>query len=143
MPKRIPPRTVNASATGWDGKVLTGSYVVGTAIQTVDYTQAVVHVDYTMASGETANSVELRVMFSEDLEGDGTFRQEAVGSTSAGTTTLTLREYTFVATQAAGTYDRLTIAFPVSSRFIRIDAKETGIAVTGGTVFVAVELTVN
>lgn len=89
------------------------------------------YIKYTMGATETANSIEVR------LEGtnDGTnFYQTMNDSTSAGTSTLTVRQFTYVGVDAAAVNVNfgLDIAYPR----MRIAIKETGVVTNKGTVSV-------
>lgn len=124
----------------FDAATLTGSYVASSAVKIGKANQVTLDVAYTMGTAETLNSIEIKVEFAnpvllnEPVTTD--WHQEAAESVSGGTSTVSLFERTFTATQAAGTYDRFQIAIPVSSKFFRVSVKETGIAANGGTVTV-------
>jgi len=87
------------------------------------------YIIYTVGTAETTNSIELKVEFSPD--GTNWFRASN-DSTSTGTSTLTQREFTFVGA-AAGAYS-LNLPITISDLFMRIAAKETGVAAAKGTV---------
>lgn len=93
-------------------------------------------VKYTTGAGETNNSIELKVEFSPD--GANVF-QVLNESVSGGTSTLTQREFTFVGASAATAY---TISLPLDifSHFVRISAKESGVAVNKGTISIEATL---
>jgi hypothetical protein len=112
---------------------LTSSYVAGTVIDVEDFGMLVLLVKYTMGSGESANSVVLKV----ELSTDGTNFYRLTNNDA----TLALRDYTFQAVSSPGTYDALAIAVPVAgvSR-VRVSAKETGVATNYGTCEIAYAL---
>lgn len=116
---------------------LTGSYVEGTPVFVGEAEQIGLDVAYTMGSGESGNSVELRVEFSGDNSTGSApteWYQEVTESVASGTITETLAERTFSAVSAAGTYDRFRIPLPIDAKWIRISVKETGIAANGGLI---------
>lgn len=132
-------------------KTLTGSYSsanTSRAVEIGSVEQVALEVEYTMGSGETSNSIEVRVMFANpENRGSApstwnaaTWYQQVSESTSAGDTTVYLQAYSFDAVSAAGTYDRFHIDIPVDSRFMQVSVKETGIASNGGSASVKLVL---
>jgi len=123
-------------------KTLTGSYTTnGTndAIAPVGYIeQAILYVGYTMGTAETSNSIQIKVEFAPDASTP--WYRETTESISTGTRTLSLAEYTFAATQAAGTYDYVRIPVPVGDAYMHVSVKETGIAANGGKCFIRLAL---
>lgn len=125
---------------------LTGSYVTqslathGTAdwIDLKNVDQVVLDVAYTMGAAETANSIQIKVEFAnpatKTTPATTDWHQMIQETISGGTDTVAFLEYSFTAVSAAATYDRFQIPFPVSSKFMRVSVKETGIAANGGTV---------
>jgi hypothetical protein len=105
---------------------LTSSYVPGTVIDVEDFGMLVLLVKYTMGSGESGNAVVLKV----ELSTDGTsFHQQTNNAP-----TLELRDYTFLAQSAPGTYDSIAIVLPVAAvSRVRLSTKETGVASNAGT----------
>lgn len=101
------------------------------------YSRAEFAVSYTMGSGETSNSIEMILEWSPD----GTsFYRLATDSTSAGTSTIAEREFTFVGTTDAGVSDvtwGLDIAYKDR---LRVSFKETGVASNAGKAFCEVLL---
>jgi hypothetical protein len=100
-------------------------------IKTSGYSVAVFDILYTMGSAETSNSIEIKL---EDSVDGVNFYRTSNESASGGTSTLTAREFTFVGTNAAAatiSY-RIDIAYP----YLKISAKETGVAAVAGTVFI-------
>lgn len=90
---------------------------------------------YTMGASETANSIELKIEGSPD----GTnFYRLPNESVSAGTSTLTAREFTFVGANAAAA--TISIGLDIFYNFIKVSAKETGVATNAGTVYVEATL---
>jgi hypothetical protein len=127
---------------------LTGSYTgtqISSAIAIKNSSQVMLDVAYTMGAAETSNSIQIKVEFANPAEVVNTgdvastdWHRQISESTTSGTTTISLQEYTFSAVSAAATYDRFQIAIPVCSRFIRVSAKETGIAANGGTATISI-----
>jgi len=88
-------------------------------------------IKYTMGATETTNSIEIK------LEGtnDGTnFYQTMNDSTSGGTSTLSVREFTYVGVNAAAV--NVNIGIDIAYSKMRIAIKETGVASNKGTVSV-------
>ena len=105
---------------------LTASYVAGTVIEVEDFGMLVLLVKYTMGTGESENAVVLKVEFSTD--GTNFYQQTDSEATVA------LREYTFTAESAPGTYDAIAIVLPVTGiANVQVSAKETGVASNAGT----------
>lgn len=96
--------------------ILTTGYVAGTVIDNAyGYNQLDILWKFTLGS---LTSGELKVEFSID---NGTsYYQDTNAAVSAGTTTVTLNEYTQTAT---GNY---RISIPISARLVKISAKGTG-----------------
>ncbi|MDP2898746.1 MAG: hypothetical protein Q8Q12_19585 [bacterium] len=104
---------------------LTSSFVPGTVIDVEDYGVLSLLVKYTMGTGETGNSVVLKV----ELSVDGTsFYCETDNEVS-----LSAKTYTFEALSAPGTYDSFKVDVPISGmRYARVSAKEIGVAAQYG-----------
>ena len=96
-----------------------------------DYSVAVIDILYTMGAGESSNSIEIKL---EDSVDGVNFYRLSNESASAGTSTLTAREFTFVGTNAA----EATISYriDISYPYLKISAKETGVSANAGTVFI-------
>lgn len=110
---------------------LTAAYTgnISSAFNITTGQQLTCYLRYITGSGETNNSVEVRVEFSPD----GTLWYQEVDETVAsGTSTVTLVERTFVGASAATTYS-LRFAVPVADKFIRFALKETGVVTNFGT----------
>lgn len=112
--------TIRSSGT------LTSSYVAGTVIDVADFGMLVLLVRYTMGSGESDNSVVLKV----EVSTDGTnFYRLTDSEADVG-----LREHTFDAVSSPGTYDAFAIVVPVAGvTRVRVSAKETGVSSNYGT----------
>jgi len=90
---------------------------------------------YTMGAAETSNSIELKVEHSPD----GTnFYRIPNESVSAGTSTLTAREFTFVGANAAAA--TISIGLDIFYKDLKVSAKESGVASNAGTVYVEATL---
>lgn len=87
---------------------------------------------YTTGSAETNNSIELRIESSPDRTNWYRIVNESV---SAGTSTLTQREFTLVGASAATAYP-FSLPLDVQDEFMRISAKESGVASNFGTVYI-------
>lgn len=88
-------------------------------------------VSYTEGAGETSNSIELKIESSSDNKNWYRIPNEVV---SSGTSTLTAREFTFVG--ADGGNATISIGLDIFYLYMRISAKETGVATNAGTVFI-------
>lgn len=89
-------------------------------------------VKYTMGATETANSVEVKIEASND---DGTNLYQIMNdSTSAGTSTLTVREFTYVGVNAAASL--VNFGLDINYKLMRVSLKESGVVTNKGTVSV-------
>lgn len=90
---------------------------------------------YTMGATETSNTIEIRLQGSPD----GTnFYRIPNESVSAGTPTLTAREFTFTGTNAAAA--TISIGIDIFYKYLEISVKESGVASNAGTVYVEATL---
>lgn len=110
---------------------LTAAYVAGTVIKCGTVNHVTLGISYAMGAGETANSIEVKVEH-KLYGGDGYYRKVNEAD-STGTTTITLKEYTFAAVSAAETADSFTLEIPVNCESLKISVKETGKATNFGT----------
>lgn len=85
---------------------------------------------YTMGASETSNSIEIKIEGSPDRTN---WYRIANDSTSAGTSTLTAREFTFVGTD--GTTATISIILDIAYKYMRISVKETGVVTNKGSVY--------
>lgn len=90
---------------------------------------------YTMGATETSNSIELKVEGSPDGTNFYRIPNETV---SSGTSTLVAREFTFVGTNAAAA--TISIGLDIFYKYIKVSAKETGVATNAGTAYVEATL---
>ncbi len=90
---------------------------------------------YTMGATETSNSIEVKMESSED--GTNWYRISNE-STTAGTTTLTAKEITFVGANAAAA--TFSVILNIAYKFMRVSFKETGVATNKGTVYAEITL---
>jgi len=121
-----------------DAAILTGSYVAAKILGLTDSaTQFATNVD-------KCNQLELECIFTKgsltsceikiEFSADGTnYVQETNKSVTAGTTTLTLNEYT---TTASGSFH---ISIPITANYVRVSAKGTGTA-TGSSLAIVAKL---
>lgn len=91
---------------------------------------------YTTGAAETNNSIEVRIRTSPDGTNLYQIVNEAV---SAGTSTLTAREFTFVGASAATAY-AISLPLDVWDLYMEISVKESGVAANAGTVYVEATL---
>jgi hypothetical protein len=104
-------------------------------IETAGFSKANFDVLYTMGATESTNSIEIKL----ECSPDGTnFYRIPNESASAGTSTLTAREFTFVGTNAAAA--TISVLLDVAYKFTKISFKETGVVTNAGTVFCEVTL---
>lgn len=131
-------RVISPDAWGHNRRLLTGSIVAGDWVNIADYNQMHLYIAYTMGDAETSNTLNLQLEFSHtqaEPSTDEDFR-ETVTSTSGGTTTVTMNEYQFAATESAGDFDLIRLVISVADKWCRIGASETGIAANGGTLII-------
>ena len=120
----ITAKTLTASYETESADVATKTFPTG-MMSRVEFS-----IKYTMGASETTNSIEIR------LEGgnEGTnFFRLMNDSTSAGTSTLTVREFTYVGINAAAS--SVSFGVDIAYKFMRIAIKETGVATNFGTIF--------
>jgi hypothetical protein len=103
--------------------------------KTSHYSKLNLSILYTMGSGESSNSIELKIEESPDGKNFYRIPNESV---SSGTSTLTAREFTFVGSNAAEA--TISIGLDIFYKFMRVSAKETGVATNFGTVYCEGEL---
>lgn len=90
---------------------------------------------YTMGAAETANSIQLKV----ECSPDGTnFYRLGNETVSTGTSSLAAREFTFVGSDA--TTATISIGLDIFYKYIKVSAKETGVATNAGSVYVEATL---
>jgi len=85
---------------------------------------------YTMGATETSNSVEIKIEQSPD---NTNWYQLVNDSTSAGTSTLTAREFTIVGVNADD--KEFSLPLDISDQYCRVSFKETGVASNKGTLY--------
>ena len=117
-------------AATYTGSGISSAYDVKNAVKLY------LDVEYTMGTGESSNSIEVKVEFADPLVKRSTpvtadWYQTTNEADGGGTTTLTLQEYTFAAVSAAATYDRFVIDLTktlknIGHHWIRVSVKETG-----------------
>lgn len=103
--------------------------------KTSHYSKLNLDILYTMGTSETTNSIEIKVEGSPD---GVNFYRIPNESTSAGTSTLTAREFTFVGSNGAAT--TISIGLDIFYEYMRVSAKETGVSANKGTVYGEVTL---
>ena len=117
---------------------LTNAYDVANKtkiFETGGITKANLSILYTTAAGSANDSIELRVRTSVD----GTnFYRIPNESVSAGTSTLTQREFTFVGVSGTTAYS-LSLPLDVQDEYMELSCKNTA-GTTNGTVFVEITL---
>lgn len=126
------------SGTSRTAVALTTSYDVANKtkiIETAGFSKLNLDVLYTMGAAEAANSVELRIEGSPDGTNFYRIANEAV---SAGDSTLTAREFKFVGSDAAAA--TISIGLDIFYKFVRVSAKESGVAANAGTIYIEATL---
>jgi len=118
-------RTSIALTDAYDVANKTKEFAVG------GYSKANFDILYTMGATETSNSIELRIEGSSD--GTNWYRL-ANESVSAGTSTLTRREFTYVGVDAAAT--TISIGLDIFYKYLKVSVKETGKVTNFGTVYI-------
>jgi len=103
--------------------------------KTAGFTHLNLDVLYTMGAAETSNSIEIKIEASPD--GTNWYRIP-IDTTSGSTSTLTAREFTFVGTNGAAA--TISIPLEIEYNFMRISAKETGVASAKGSIYGEVTL---
>lgn len=86
---------------------------------------------YTMGAAETTNSIELKIEVSPDNINWYRIPNESV---TAGTSTLTAREFTFVGINA--TDASISLGLDIFNKFMRVSVKETGVSANFGGVYI-------
>lgn len=113
---------------------LTNAYDVANKTNVIEvggFSKANFDILYTMGATETSNSIEVRLRCSNDGVNFYRLPNEAA---SAGTSTLTAREFTFVG--ADGAAATISLGLDIFYKFLEISVKETGVVANAGTVFV-------
>lgn len=122
------------SGTTRTSVTLTSSYDVANKTKVLEvggFSKINFSVLYTMGAAESSNSIEVRI----EESSDGTnFYRIPNDSTSAGTSTLTAREFTFVGTNAAAA--TISIPLDIFYKYLKVSVKETGVAANAGTIYV-------
>lgn len=98
--------------------------------KTTGYSKLNLDLLYTMGAAETANSIEVKFECSPDGINFYRIPNESV---SGGTSTIVAREFTFVGSDAAAA--TISIGLDIFYKYVRVSAKETGVAVNKGTVY--------
>lgn len=127
------------SGTTRTSSTLTSSYDVTENTKILDtegYSVFVLDILYTTGSGETNNSIEVRVEGSPDRVNFYRLSNESV---SSGTSSLFQREFTFVGASAATAYD-LSYRIDISYKHMRLSVKESGVSANAGTAYVEATL---
>ena len=88
-------------------------------------------IEYNMGATETGNSIEVQVEGSPDGVNFYRIPNESV---SAGTSTLTAREFTFVGTDADTA--TVSIGLDIFYRYVKVSIKESGVVTNAGTAYV-------
>jgi hypothetical protein len=103
-----------------------------------------VNVRYTQGAAEAGNIVHLKAEYADPLNSNKS--NSAITTTdivqntnvaeTAGVDAVTLEEKQFTAVAAPATYDAFTFEVPARGKWIRIAAKESGVAANAGNVHV-------
>ena len=100
------------------------------SIETGGFSQIVLDVNYTMGATETSNSIEIKVEVSQDGTNFYRLMNEGV---SGGTSTLTVREFTYTGVNAAAA--PISLPLDVMYKYMKFSFKETGVASNVGSVY--------
>ncbi|MCK9371293.1 hypothetical protein M0R04_15375 [Candidatus Dojkabacteria bacterium] len=123
--------TATRTAVNLTASYETESTTVATKhFETSGYSKLNLDILYTMGATETSNSIEIKVEGSPD---GINFYRIPNDSPSAGTSTLTAREFTFVGTNADAA--TISIGLDIFYKYMRVSAKETGKVTNFGTVY--------
>ena|SRR3990167_8223923 len=123
--------TATRTAVTLESTYQTESTTVATkTFKTSHYSKLNLDILYTMGAAETTNSIEVKMECSPD---GVNFYRVPNESVSAGTSTITAREFTFVGENAAAT--TVSIGLDIFYEYVKISAKETGVAANKGTIY--------
>lgn len=119
------------------GKTLESTYqaestsVATKSFKIAGFSKANFDISYTMGATETSNTAEIKLEHSPD---NINWYRYVTDTTSGGTSTLAVREWTITGVNA----DVLKFSLPVDifDRYIRISIKESGVVTNKGTAFV-------
>lgn len=122
------------SGTTRTSAALTSAYAGGlnASITTGGMSKVNLNILYTTGSGETNNSVEIKVESSPD---NTNFYQIPNESISGSTSTLVVREFTFVGASAATAY-AISLPLDLQDEYYKFSFKESGVASNAGTLYV-------
>lgn len=105
------------------------------SFETGGFSKMNVDILYTMGATETTNSIEVKLEGSPDKTN---WYRIPNDSTTAGTSTLTAREFTFVGADAAAT--TISVGIDIFYKYMRVSGKETGKVTNFGTTYAEVTL---
>lgn len=126
----MPSYKVQSDGTLFNAVTLTTAYTGNTkTIAVAGAEEAILFVNYTTGSGETSNSIEIKVEFGPT---DTDVYQDVNEAVSSGTSTLYQKEYTFVGASAATSY-KFRLPIPVADKFMKVSIKESGVSTNAGT----------
>lgn len=123
------------------GRTLESTYqaesttVATKAFKIAGFTKANFDLSYTMGATETTNSIEVKIEHSPD---NINWYRYITDSTSGGTSTLAVREWTYVGINAA--VSNISLPIDIFDQYLRISVKESGVATNKGTLFCEVTL---
>ena len=101
------------------------------AFETGGFSKMNIDLLYTTGTGETSNSIEVKI----EASPDGTnYYRVVTDDTTSGTSTITVREFTYVGAAAATAYP-IGIPLDIFYKYIRVSVKETGVASNKGTIY--------
>jgi hypothetical protein len=101
------------------------------SFSTSGYSKLNLDILYTTGSGETSNSIEIRIEGSPD---GINFYRIPNEDASGGTSTLTVREFTYVGASAATAYP-ISIGLDIFYKYVRVSIKETGVVTNVGSAY--------
>lgn len=126
--KSATTRTAVTLAATYDGSTLK-------KFATDGYSEMIVDILYTPGATETSNSIEVKL---EDSPDNTNFYRLSNEAAAAGVSTLTAREFTFVAATAVAS--TISYRLDISYKYMRIEVKESGVVTNAGTAYVEITL---
>ena len=143
MVKQLPSKKTIVLIGSKSGTTRTAETLESTYDSSTDYSFEVggynrlnMDVLYTTGATETNNTIEIKI----DVSNDGTNYYRLVNeSASSGTSTLFQREFTFTGAVASTVYD-FSIIMDINYKFMKVEAKETGVVSNKGTCYIEATL---
>ena len=124
-------------------QLLTASYVTTSTVGAIDVrgvSQVTVYREYAPGTGETSNTLEIRVQTSVDGTPTNFHIEGSLTTTTPSAVTDNEFQYQSASTSAGTTYLGVPIRIPIDANHLRIQVKETGVATNFGTCTIRVVL---